>query len=247
MNDEQLLRYARHIMLPDIDLAGQEKLLAAHVMVIGLGGLGSPVALYLASSGIGTLTLIDFDEVDLSNLQRQIVHRTENLGEAKVESARKNLLAINPDCCINTANEKLDEAALIDRMSSVDVVVDCTDNFNVRFAINHACIATGTSLVSGAAIRMEGQIMVAEPGKANSPCYACLFGDAPDMELNCATTGIAAPVVGVIGTLQALETIKLIVGLGETLTGYLLTFDGRHQEWRKLKLPRNPECRVCGS
>ena len=246
MNDEQLLRYARHVMLPDIDLAGQEKLLAAHVMVIGLGGLGSPVSLYLAASGIGTLTLVDFDAVDLSNLQRQIAHRMENLGEAKVESARKNLLAINPDVRINAVNEKLDEAALQDRMKGVDLVVDCTDNFDVRFAINRACIATGTRLVSGAAIRMEGQLMVAEPGKADSPCYACLYGDAPDIELNCATTGVAAPVVGVIGTLQALETIKLIAGVGEPLTGYLLTFDGRYQEWRKLKLPRNLDCRVCG-
>ena len=246
MNDEQLLRYSRHIILPDVDVAGQEKLLASHVMVMGLGGLGSPVALYLAASGIGTLTLVDVDQVDLSNLQRQIVHRTENLGEPKTESASRNISAINPDINIHPVNEKLPDKRLRGILEKVDVAVDCTDNFDVRFAINRACLATGTNLVSGAAARLEGQIMVVEPGRADSPCYECLYKEAPATRLDCADTGIAAPVVGVIGSLQALETIKLLVGFGEALTGYLLTFDALHQEWRKLKLPKNPDCNACG-
>ncbi len=245
MTDDELLRYARHVMLPDIDVAGQEALLAAQVMIIGLGGLGSPVSMYLAASGVGHLTLVDFDEVDLPNLQRQIVHRSENLGEPKVVSAAKNLSAINPEITIDTINAHLSEADLVRELATVDVVVDCTDNFDIRFAINRACLATKTKLVSAAAIRLEGQIMVVDPTDPDSPCYACLYGDSPTAALNCADTGIAAPVVGVLGTLQALETIKLIVGVGETLVGYLLNFDAKYQDWRKLKLPRNPDCPDC--
>ena len=244
MNDEQLLRYARHIMLPEIDVAGQEKLLAARVLVIGLGGLGSPVSLYLAASGIGSLTLADFDTVDLSNLQRQIVHKTNRIGDLKTESARQSLLEINPDIDIRTLGERLTITELESETAMADVVVDCTDNFEVRYAINDACLKSKTRLVSGAAVRLEGQLMVIDPTNPDMPCYRCLYGDATDVELNCATTGIAAPVVGTIGTLQALETIKLIVGIGEPLAGFLLTWDAKYMDWRKLKLPKNPDC-IC--
>ena len=244
MNDEQLLRYARHIMLPEIDVAGQEKLLAARVLVIGLGGLGSPVSLYLAASGIGSLTLADFDTVDLSNLQRQIVHKTSRIGDLKTESARQSLLEINPDIDIRTLGERLTITELESETAMADVVVDCTDNFEVRYAINDACLKSKTRLVSGAAVRLEGQLMVIDPTNPDMPCYRCLYGDANDVELNCATTGIAAPVVGTIGALQALETIKLIVGIGEPLAGFLLTWDAKYMDWRKLKLPKNPDC-IC--
>ena len=245
MNNEQLLRYARHIMLPDIDIEGQEKLLAAKVLIVGLGGLGSPVSLYLAASGVGSLVLADFDVVDLSNLQRQIVHTTSSIGEPKVESAKRQLHEINPEIFIRTLKDRLSAEQLEEEIALVDVVVDCTDNFEVRFAINDACLKASTFLVSGAAVRMEGQLMVIDPSTRDLPCYRCLYDDAPDAELNCADTGIAAPVVGTIGTLQALETIKLIIGLGESLAGYLLTFDAKFMDWRKLKLPPNPDCKSC--
>jgi adenylyltransferase/sulfurtransferase len=245
MNDEQLLRYARHIMLPDIDVAGQEKLLASHVLILGLGGLGSPASLYLASSGVGRLTLVDFDSVDLSNLQRQVVHTTQRIGRPKPESAAEQLRQLNPDVEISTINHRMTLEELDRQVAMADVVLDCTDNFETRFAINDACLRNRTRLVSGAAVRMEGQLMVVDPTAADKPCYRCLYEEAGETELNCATTGIAAPVVGTIGTLQALEAIKLIVGIGETLAGYLLTFDARYMEWRKLKLPKNPACKTC--
>jgi adenylyltransferase/sulfurtransferase len=245
MNDEQLLRYSRHIMLPDIDVAGQEKLLASHVLILGLGGLGSPASLYLASSGIGRLTLADFDVVDITNLQRQIVHTTARLGRPKPESAAEQLRPLNPDVEINTISHRMTLEELDQQVAIADVVLDCTDNFEVRFAINDACLKSTTPLVSGAAVRMEGQLMVVDPTRPDMPCYRCLYEEAGETELNCATTGIAAPVVGTIGTLQALEAIKLIVGIGETLAGYLLTFDARYMDWRKLKLPKNPACKAC--
>ena len=244
MNDDQLLRYARQIMLPEIDVEGQEKLLAAKVLIVGLGGLGSPVSLYLAASGIGSLTLADFDTVDLSNLQRQIVHKTRSVGDLKTESARQTLLEINPDIEIRTIDNRLTIEQLEAETTRADVVVDCTDNFEVRYAINDACLKSKTLLVSGAAVRMEGQLMVVDPTNPEMPCYRCLYGDAGETELNCATTGIAAPVVGTVGTLQALETIKLITGFGESMAGYLLSWDAKYMDWRKLKLPKNPDC-VC--
>jgi molybdopterin/thiamine biosynthesis adenylyltransferase len=247
MNDEQLLRYARHIMLPDIDIDGQERLLAAKVLVIGLGGLGSPVSLYLAASGVGHLTLADFDTVDLSNLQRQIVHTNDSVGEPKAESAKRSLLEINPDISIRTITDRLSLSQLESEVAASDIVVDCTDNFEVRFAINDACLRQRKYLVSGAAVRMEGQLMVIDGSDPSMPCYRCLYEDSPDAELNCAETGIMAPVVGTIGTLQALETLKLIVGIGESLAGYLLTFDARYMDWRKLKLPQNPACLSCST
>lgn len=247
MNDEQLLRYARHIMLPDIDIAGQERLLAARVLIIGLGGLGSPVAMYLAASGVGNLILADFDTVDLSNLQRQIVHRNESVGELKTHSARQTLASINPDINIRTIDEKLSLDSLEKEVADADLVMDCTDNFEVRFAINDACVRQKTTLVSGAAVRMEGQLMVIEPGDPTNPCYRCLYEEASDNALNCAETGIAAPVVGTIGTLQALEAVKILTGIGTSLAGYLLTFDAKRMDWHKLKLPKYKDCKTCGA
>ena len=246
MDDDQLLRYARHILLPGIEIEGQKRLLAARVLIMGLGGLGSPVSLYLAASGVGHLTLVDFDTVDLSNLQRQIVHTTASIGMAKVLSAKSTLLDINPEIQIRTIGARLSEEELQHEVAAADVVVDCTDNFDIRFAINDACLLSGTRLVSGAAIRFEGQLLTVDPQDTNSPCYRCLYQDAPDTSLSCAESGIAAPLVGVVGTLQALETIKLIVGTGESLVGYLLTFDAKVMTWQKLRLPRNPACIACG-
>lgn len=247
MEDEELLRFSRQIMLPEIEIAGQEALNAAHVLVVGVGGLGSPVALYLAAAGIGKLTLLDHDEVDLTNLQRQIVHTTAAIGDPKVESAARTLEAINPGTEIVTLQERADETRLNELVVDADLVVDCTDNFTVRFEINRACVASGTPLVSGAAIRLEGQIMVYDPGKPDCACYQCLYQEAEDGALNCAETGVAAPVVGVIGTLQAMEVLKLIAGFGESLAGYVLVYDAKYSDFRKLKLPRNPDCAACGS
>lgn len=244
MNDDQLLRYARHIMLPEIDVTGQEKLLAAKVLIVGLGGLGSPVSLYLAASGVGSLVLVDFDTVEVSNLQRQIAHKTSSIGEPKTESAKQTLISINPDIKIRTINNRMGIDQLETETKVADVVVDCTDQFDTRYAINDACLKSETPLVSGAAIRMEGQLMVVDPTKPDMPCYRCLYNDSGETELNCAATGIAAPVVGAIGTLQALETIKLITGVGKSLAGFVLTWDAKYMEWRKLRLTKNPDC-IC--
>lgn len=246
MNDDQLLRYNRHIMLPDIDVAGQEKLLDATVLIVGLGGLGCPVALYLAASGVGHLVLADFDEVDLSNLQRQIAHYTSDVGRLKVESASDSIKLLNDGTRVTTVTKKLEEDGLTQLVDSVDVVVDATDNFSSRFAINDACVETRTPLVSGAAIQVEGQVSVFDPRQKDSPCYRCLYEDAGDSQMTCAENGVAAPVVGMIGTIQAMETIKLIIGFGTTLTGYLMVLDARNMEWRKLRLPKNPNCPTCG-
>ncbi len=247
MNDQELLRYSRQIMLPEIDIAGQEKLLASRVMIIGLGGLGSPVAMYLAAAGVGHLVLVDHDQVDLSNLQRQIAHTTDRIGMDKVESARQSMLALNPHVAVSCISQKLDYDGLHREIESVDLVLDCTDNFEVRFAVNEACVATRTPLVSGAAIRLEGQVMVYDPKTDNSPCYRCLYQNADGGALNCAETGVAAAVVGVIGAIQATEAMKLIAGFGETLAGYLLVFDAKTMDWRKLGLSRNPGCLTCGT
>ena len=244
MNDDQLLRYSRQIMLSDVDLDGQEKLLNARVLIVGLGGLGSPVAMYLAAAGVGNLILADFDEVDLSNLQRQIIHNNDRLGHNKARSAAQTLCAINPEINITCIESKLDAASLKELVASVDVVADCTDNFAIRFALNAACVAAKVPLVSGAAIRLEGQVAIFDSAN-NSPCYRCLYEENDD-DLSCATNGVLAPLVGVIGSMQALETIKLIVGFGTNLAGRLLIFDARHSQWRELKLPRDPDCPVCG-
>lgn len=244
MNDDQLLRYSRQIMLPDVDLEGQEKLLNARVLIVGLGGLGSPVAMYLAAAGVGKLILADFDEVDLSNLQRQIIHNNARIGHNKAQSAAQTLRALNPEIEINCVDTKLDASTLKELVASVDVVADCTDNFAIRFALNAACVAEKVPLVSGAAIRLEGQVAIFDSAN-NSPCYRCLYEENDD-DLSCAANGVLAPLVGVIGSMQALETIKIIVGFGANLAGRLLIFDARHSQWRELKLPRDPDCPVCG-
>lgn len=246
MNDKELLRYSRQIMLPDFDIAGQERLLAAKVLIVGLGGLGSPVAMYLAAAGIGELWLADHDSVDASNLQRQIVHRENSIGEHKVISAAASLQTLNPNARVHCIDKKLQGDALIDAITRVDLVVDCSDNFTTRFALNAACWQYRKPLVSGAAIRAEGQLMVIDPRVENSPCYRCLYDDAvQDEQLSCAQNGVLAPIVGVIGSLQALEAIKLLANYGVPTIGKLLAFDGKSLEWRTLKLKKDANCPVC--
>jgi len=245
MNDEQLLRYSRQIMLPEMDIAGQEKLLAARVLIVGLGGLGCPAALYLAAAGVGQLVLVDHDRVDLSNLQRQIAHKTISIDELKVISAARSIAEINPDTIVTTIDHQLLDDELIDAIGRCDVVLDATDNFEARYAINDACWQTRVPLVSGAAIRWEGQVAVFDPRSETSPCYRCLYGEGDDEALNCAENGVAAPLVGIIGTCQAMETIKLITGIGESLTESVLFFDGKAMEWRKLGLTKDPQCQTC--
>jgi len=245
MNDQQLLRYSRQIMLADIDIEGQEKLLAASVLIIGLGGLGSPVAMYLAAAGIGHLILADFDTVDLSNLQRQIAHTTDRIGQTKVESAAQTLQALNPDIKITSITQPLDADTLAIQIAGVDVVVDCCDNFTTRFAVNAACVNAKIPLVSGAAIRLEGQLAVFDNRDSNCACYRCLYDDDSTEDTTCAANGVLSPLVGVIGSLQALETIKLIVGFGQTIPGKLLVFDARYTQWRELKLLKDKQCPVC--
>ncbi len=244
MNDEQLLRYSRQIMLPAIGIEGQERLLASRVLIVGLGGLGSPVALYLAAAGVGHLTLVDFDRVDLTNLQRQIIHRNEHIGMPKVESARLALQAINPDCRIETIDHMLEGEALRGEVERADLVIDGSDNFTTRFAINDACVATQTALVSGAAIRMEGQIAVFS-GRPGDPCYRCLYGGGAELDETCSANGVLAPLVGIIGSMQALEAIKVLTGAGESLVGRLLLLDALQMEWRSLRLKPDPACPVC--
>jgi len=245
MNDEQLLRYSRQIMLPQVGYEGQQKLLAAHVAVIGAGGLGSPVAMYLAAAGVGRLTIADHDVVDLSNLQRQLLHDSRDIGRPKVESARERLNAINPDVEVTALQARIEPQQLAQLAQQADVVVDASDNFVTRFAVNAACVASATPLVSGAAIRLEGQLSVFIPAHAESPCYRCLYREGEEPDQTCTDNGVLAPVVGIIGSLQALETLKLLTGVGETLCGRLLIFDGLHQEWRSVKLRKDPHCPVC--
>ncbi len=246
MNDQQLLRYSRHILLDEIGIEGQEKILAAHVLVIGAGGLGSPAALYLASAGIGTLTLVDDDVVDLTNLQRQILHTTERVGQPKVQSGQQALQQINPEIRIAALAERVEGERLNDLVKAASVVLDCSDNFATRHAINRACVAHRVPLVSGAAIRFDGQISVFDVRHADQPCYACLF--PPDQEfeeVQCATMGVFAPLVGIIGAMQAAEALKLLVGIGASLAGRLLMLDARSMEWSSIGITRNQHCPVC--
>ena len=246
MNDQQLLRYSRHILLPDIGIEGQEKIRAAHALVIGAGGLGSPVALYLASAGIGTLTICDGDTVDLTNLQRQIVHRNDAIGTPKAESARNTLGAINPEVRVHAVCERLAGAALTERVAAADIVLDCSDNFSTRHAINAACVAHRKPLVSGAAIRFDGQLAVFDLRQAESPCYQCLFpAGGDDSDMRCAVMGVFAPLVGIIGSTQAAEALKLLAGAGTSLTGRLLLLDALNMEWRSMRLQRDSGCSVC--
>ena len=246
MNDEQLLRYSRQIMLPQIDVAGQEKLLATNVLIIGLGGLGAPVSMYLAAAGIGHLTLLDFDTVELSNLQRQIIYSTTDIGRTKVDSAHDNLLRLNPDIRITRLNKKLNADELHEQVEQADVVIEGSDNFETRFAVNAACVKTRTPLVSGAAIRMEGQVSV-YLNDGNGPCYRCLYKDEGELDASCSHNGVLAPVVGIIGSIQATEAIKVITEVGKVLDGRLLLLDAMNMDWRSLKLKKDPACPVCAS
>ncbi len=245
MTPQQQQRYARHIALPHIGIAGQEKLLNARVLIIGMGGLGAPASIYLASAGIGHLVLSDYDRVELSNLQRQIVHQQDSIGEPKVASAKQHLLKLNPDIHITGLDYQLEEDALLQQVQLADVVLDCSDNFATRFAINRACVEARTPLVSGAAIRYEGQISVFKPAQADSPCYQCLYQDSGVDGDSCSQIGILAPLVGVIGSLQAIEAMKVLLNAGEDLCGRLLLVDGLTQEWRSLKIRKDPDCAVC--
>ncbi|MDH5358710.1 MAG: molybdopterin-synthase adenylyltransferase MoeB [Gammaproteobacteria bacterium] len=247
MNDEQLLRYSRHILLPQIDIVGQQKLLDSHVLIIGLGGLGSPVAMYLAAAGVGKLTLVDDDKVELSNLQRQIVHTEQDIGRSKVASAADSVLALNSDTQIEIKTARLDEQSLSEAVEVADVVVDCSDNFASRFLLNKVTQRLKTPLVSGAAIRMDGQVTVYDPRQKDSACYRCLYQDDGELQQTCSESGVLSPLLGIIGSVQALETVKLLAGIGETLAGRLLILDAMTMSWREIKLRRDPNCPVCKS
>ena len=248
MNDNQLLRYSRHILLDEIGIEGQEKLLAAHALVIGAGGLGSPAAYYLASAGIGKITLVDNDTIDLTNLQRQILHTTERVGRHKAQSGKETLVQINPEVEVVALTERAEGERLSELVAQATVVLDCSDNFITRHAVNRACVTHKVPLVSGAAIRFDGQIAVFDTRQADAPCYACLF--PPDQqfeEVLCSTMGVFAPLVGIIGTMQAAEALKLVAGIGESLAGRLLLLDARSMEWSSIKVGRSAACAVCGA
>jgi len=244
MDDNQLLRYSRQIMLPQIDAVGQQKLLDATVLIVGMGGLGSPAAMYLASAGVGHLILADFDMVELSNLQRQIIHSTEDIGRNKVDSAYDRLKQLNPDVTITRFKQVLDDDTLSDLVPQVDLVIDGCDNFDTRFAVNRACVKYHKPLISGAAIRFEGQVSVFM-NDGNGPCYHCLYKEGGESEMRCSENGVLAPVTGLIGSLQAIEAIKVLTNVGETLTGRLLVIDALTMELRTLKLKKDPDCGVC--
>lgn len=246
MNDNQLLRYSRHILLPQIEYEGQEKLTQSHVLIVGAGGLGSPVALYLAACGVGKLTICDFDAVDLTNLQRQIIHTTQSVGINKAVSAQQTIYEINPEVQVQTVQQKSSAAEFAALIQQADVVVDCSDNFATRYTLNRLCFQYKKPLVSGAAIRFEGQITVFDFRHEQSPCYHCLYPDVgSDQEMRCADNGVFAPLVGMIGTAQAAEVLKLLMNIGETLQGRLLLLDALTAEWRTIKLARDPHCSVC--
>jgi molybdopterin-synthase adenylyltransferase len=250
MNDDQLLRYSRHILLDEIGIEGQQRLLDAKVLLIGAGGLGSPAALYLASAGVGRITLVDDDDVDLTNLQRQIMHSTARVGQPKVASGRDALLQINPGIEVVALRERADDVRLAALVADASVVLDCSDNFKTRHAVNRACVAQRVPLVSGAVIRFDGQLSVFDPRRADSPCYSCLFPqDQPFQDVACSTMGVFAPLVGVIGAMQAAEALKLLIGAsaGTPLVGRLLLLDGRAMEWTSIGVARNSACPVCGS
>ncbi|MCE1186595.1 MAG: molybdopterin-synthase adenylyltransferase MoeB [Rhodocyclales bacterium] len=247
MNDEQLLRYSRHILLPQIGIEGQEAILAARVLVVGAGGLGSPAALYLAAAGVGTLVLADGDTVDLTNLQRQILHSQEGVGRLKVESGRDSLARINPLCQVEAISQRLEGSLLEDQVAAADLVLDCSDNFATRHAINRACVRHRKPLVSGAAVRFDGQVSVFDLRQPAAPCYHCLFPEGEDVEeVRCAVMGVFAPITGIIGTVQAAEALKLLAGCGETLNGRLLLLDALSMDWRSIRLQKDAGCLVCG-
>lgn len=246
MDDQALLRYSRQIMLPQVDVAGQEAIINSRVLIVGLGGLGCPVAMYLAAAGVGELVLADFDEVDLSNLQRQIAHGQDDIGKKKVQSAAETIRAINPAVDVICLDERLQDDALMSAVDAASVVLDCSDNFTTRQAVNRACVNTKTPLISGAAIRMEGQVAVFDLREEDAPCYHCLYSVDNDENLTCSENGVLAPLVGVIGSMQAMEALKLLGNFGRPLTGRLLLLDGFSSDWRSLRLKRDPACSVCG-
>ncbi len=244
MNKQQKSRYARQIRLSQIGESGQQKILDSSVLIIGMGGLGSPAALYLAAAGVGRIIISDYDQVEDSNLQRQIIHRTQDIGELKAYSAKRTLAEINPDCDVEAIDRQLDEEELEALAEQVDVVLDCTDNFPTRFMINRVCIKTATPLVSGAAIRMEGQIASYLPGP-DAPCYQCLYKEVFENTETCAMEGVLSPVVGVIGTMQALQALLVLTGNAEELKGKLMLFDALSMSWQTIRVPKNPDCAVC--
>ncbi|MCQ0166668.1 molybdopterin-synthase adenylyltransferase MoeB [Pseudomonas sp. 1239] len=247
LNDEELLRYSRQILLAQVDIDGQLRLKGSRALIVGLGGLGSPVALYLAAAGVGELHLADFDTVDLTNLQRQVMHDTAAVGLSKVDSAMARLQAINPQVALVAHRQALDEDSLAQAVGAVDLVLDCCDNFATREAVNAACVAAGKPLVSGAAIRLEGQLSVFDPRNPLSPCYHCLYGHGSEAELTCSEAGVLGPLVGLVGSLQALEALKLLAGFGEPLVGRLLLVDALGTRFRELRVKRDPACSVCGA
>jgi molybdopterin/thiamine biosynthesis adenylyltransferase len=248
MNDQQLLRYARHLMLDEFGIEGQDRLLAAHALVIGAGGLGSPAVLYLGTAGVGRITVVDHDEVDLTNLQRQIAHDLSRLGLPKAESVRARVAAINPEVQLRALVRRADEALLDELVPQADVVLDCSDNFRTRHAVNAACVGHGRPLVSGAAIGWDAQVSVYDTRRADAPCYACLFPpDAAHEDVACATMGVFAPLVGIVGSMQAAEALKLLLGAGESLAGRLLMLDARSMQWESIALARQASCPVCAA
>ena len=246
MKDEQLLRYSRQIMLPQMDVSGQQKLIDATVLIVGMGGLGCPAAMYLAAAGVGHLIIADDDLVELTNLQRQVAHSQSMLGEPKVVSAQQILLGLNPDLKITALQKRLEGSELSEVVGQADLIVDACDNFTTRFAINSACIEHGKPLVSGAAIRMEGQVAVFDSRNPTSPCYQCLYSQGDDEDASCSENGVMAPLVGIIGAVQAMEAIKLLTGIGESLTGRLLLLDASTLQWREMRLLRDSSCGACG-
>ncbi|WP_268799594.1 molybdopterin-synthase adenylyltransferase MoeB [Pseudomonas huanghezhanensis] len=247
LTDQELLRYSRQILLQHVDIEGQLRLKQSRALIVGLGGLGSPVALYLGAAGVGELHLADFDTVDLTNLQRQIIHDTPGVGQSKVDSAIERLTAINPDVKLLAHRTALDVDSLAAAVEAVDVVLDCSDNFSTREAVNAACVAAGKPLVSGAAIRLDGQLSVFDPRQPHSPCYHCLYGHGSESELTCSEAGVIGPLVGVVGSLQALEALKLLAGFGEPLVGRLLLIDALTTRFRELRVKRDPACSVCSA
>jgi len=246
LSDQELLRYSRQILLRQVDIDGQLRLKNSRVLIVGLGGLGAPVALYLAAAGVGELHLADFDTVELTNLQRQIIHDTDSIGSTKVDSALRRLAAINPEVSLVAHRQALDADSLGVAVAAVDLVLDCCDNFATREAVNAACVAAGKPLVSGAAIRLEGQLSVFDPRRPQSPCYHCLYGHGSEAELTCSEAGVIGPLVGLVGSLQALEALKLLAGFGEPLVGRLLLIDALGTKFRELRVKRDPQCSVCG-
>jgi molybdopterin/thiamine biosynthesis adenylyltransferase len=247
MNDEQLLRYSRHLLLEEIDVAGQEKLLDSHILIIGAGGLGSAAAPYLAAAGVGKITLVDHDKVELTNLQRQIMHNQNSIGKSKVASGKEFLQGINPTLLFNTVEERASEALLDNLLPSVDIVLDCTDNFATRQLINSACFKHQVPLVSGSALKFDGQLSVFDFRNQISPCYACLFSpEEQPKEVSCASMGIFSPLVGIIGAMQAAQSLQVLIGFGQPLVGRMLLWNALNTQIDEIRISRNPECRICG-